>query len=1120
MFPFTLRKIWPALLAWLLLGLSLPTARAQVGFSLTPAQTTAKVGDTLTFNLYLQNGVGMDAFETNITLNPQILQFDVSSGSPFKSLFAGFDLALGNRVAGTNGNTLKIAYGTFNPAINNAGKTTLMGQFKARVIAPIPAGGADITLGAINIDPRLGSTVVNSNATNILTSVQGAHILSTITGSGIVSVNFSSNDGGPATTPMAPTEIAGVTSAANWNNSATLAPGHNGHYNDTGAPVPLVDSAGAATSITLDWQGSGNGWASGVADTPGDFRMMKGYLDTGSNTTTTVTVAGLSPSASYLVYVYDAPAETGRVGGYTIGSQTYYISTASIFSGTYIQSTSTSATAPGVGNYAVFSVSGQSSFTLAATPDQAVNGTRAVINGIQIVTQLFPTAPVLTATKANPNIYLSWSPIPGAASYIVKRSTSPNGSFTNFASGVTNPYYIDISVTPGVIYYYSIVAVNSLGASPMSNVANAATAFPVIGNGTGLAGIYYNGDAVDYAPESSSPIHTATDATINFHTGLPGLNFNPTAFDAEVPGNHFTAVWTGQFVAPYAQCYYFQIISDDGARLSLKTGANLDIIIDSSAYQPATTKNSAPITLTAGQVCDIKLEYFQGTGDATIQLLYAADPPPDRAIFEVIPQTQLYPIYPLAPTAANLTALGGKQSVTLNWAGGLYAATYNIYRGTTAGGESLTPIATNVTGTTYTNSGLANGTTYFYYIVASNNVGSGPHSNEASAIPINPVIGNGDGLYGTYYGGAAVDYSPETGTPIGFGLVPTINFNAGSNVGVANNPGPFPSNLPGAFYTAVWTGQLLAQSTASYVFQINSDDGSRLTLGGDPIVDNSFFQGATAQNSVALNLVAGQKYAIKMEYFQGSGGATAQLLYAIQGGAFQIIPQTQLFSNLTTLPAAITSLAAVPYNKSVHLYWSGVYAATTYKVYRGTTPGGEDPNFIAAGIAGTAYTDNTAVNGVKYYYIVKGMNALGNGPNSNEASATPLNVVSAVAYWRFEEGTAGMTVTPGEQLPDSTGNHNTLQTPDAGAAPSYAASVFGSPTNPVAPNLLSANFTAFPGNGFAARELNTGGAGGDLNTRAFNQITIEASFNAAGTGGFQTFLGREGASTRRNDVRR
>jgi len=92
---------------------------------------------------------------------------------------------------------------------------------------------------------------------------------------------------------------------------------------------------------------------------------------------------------------------------------------------------------------------------------------------------------------------------------------------------------------------------------------------------------------------------------------------------------------------------------------------------------------------------------------------------------------------PLAP--ANLTATAGNQSVTLNWQAAVNAVTYNVYRGSSSGGQSSTPVATGVTSTTFTDMGRINNVAYFYKVSAVNGAGIGPRSNEASATPQPPV---------------------------------------------------------------------------------------------------------------------------------------------------------------------------------------------------------------------------------------------------------------------------------------------------------------------------------------------------------------------------------------------
>jgi hypothetical protein len=93
---------------------------------------------------------------------------------------------------------------------------------------------------------------------------------------------------------------------------------------------------------------------------------------------------------------------------------------------------------------------------------------------------------------------------------------------------------------------------------------------------------------------------------------------------------------------------------------------------------------------------------------------------------------------PVAPTG--LTATAGSGQVALSWTASSGAASYNVYRGTAAGAESATPIATGITATAYTNTGLTNGTTYYYKVAAVNPAGTSPMSNEASAKPVSAAI--------------------------------------------------------------------------------------------------------------------------------------------------------------------------------------------------------------------------------------------------------------------------------------------------------------------------------------------------------------------------------------------
>lgn len=92
---------------------------------------------------------------------------------------------------------------------------------------------------------------------------------------------------------------------------------------------------------------------------------------------------------------------------------------------------------------------------------------------------------------------------------------------------------------------------------------------------------------------------------------------------------------------------------------------------------------------------------------------------------------------PAAPTG--LTATGGNAQVSLSWTPSSGASTYNVYRGTTAGAEGATPLTSGVSTASYTDSGVTNGTKYYYVVAAVNTYGTSAKSSEVSATPAAPT---------------------------------------------------------------------------------------------------------------------------------------------------------------------------------------------------------------------------------------------------------------------------------------------------------------------------------------------------------------------------------------------
>ena len=95
-----------------------------------------------------------------------------------------------------------------------------------------------------------------------------------------------------------------------------------------------------------------------------------------------------------------------------------------------------------------------------------------------------------------------------------------------------------------------------------------------------------------------------------------------------------------------------------------------------------------------------------------------------------------------APYAASglIATLGNNTNVNLSWTAGSGATSYNLYRAAEAGYEGTNPVVTGITGTTYTDTNLNSGATYYYQVVAVNGSGPTGYSPEthATTTGVNP----------------------------------------------------------------------------------------------------------------------------------------------------------------------------------------------------------------------------------------------------------------------------------------------------------------------------------------------------------------------------------------------
>jgi len=143
-----------------------------------------------------------------------------------------------------------------------------------------------------------------------------------------------------------------------------------------------------------------------------------------------------------------------------------------------------------------------------------------------------------------------------------------------------------------------------------------------------------------------------------------------------------------------------------------------------------------------------------------------------------------------------------------------------------------------------------------------------------------PANGNGSGLRGEYFASKTLTKSALTRVDA------NVDFSWGN---AAPN-----AALPADRFSVRWTGQVSPRFSGATTFYTVSDDGVRLWLNGQLLIDNWTDHGST-ENQASVTLSAGQKYDLKLEYYEATGGAIARLLWSSSCEPKQAVPSSQLF---------------------------------------------------------------------------------------------------------------------------------------------------------------------------------------------------------------------------------
>ena len=161
-------------------------------------------------------------------------------------------------------------------------------------------------------------------------------------------------------------------------------------------------------------------------------------------------------------------------------------------------------------------------------------------------------------------------------------------------------------------------------------------------------------------------------------------------------------------------------------------------------------------------------------------------------------------------------------------------------------------------------------------------------------------------------------------------------------------------------FSARWTGEVEAAFTETYTFYTRTDDGARLWINGQQLVDGWIEQGPT-EYSGEIDLVAGNTYSLVMEYYENGVGAVAELRWSSKSTPKQIIPQAALAPPIKANSPS-PSNGATDTKMTLILRWGAGDFATSHEVYFGT-----DANAVTnATKASPEYKDTKALGDENY----------------------------------------------------------------------------------------------------------------------------------------------------------
>jgi len=574
------------------------------------------------------------------------------------------------------------------------------------------------TLAASTTTPTVGSsvtltaTVAPATATGAVTFYSGTTSLGTGTvssGKATLATSFATTG-----TDSLTAVYAGSTTYATSTSSAvtvTVSPATKTATTTALAASTTTPTVGASVTLTATVT---------PATATGAVTFYSGTTSLGTGT--------LSSGVATLATSF-ATAGSDSLTAVYAGSTTYATSTSSAVAVTVSQATKTATTTALAASTTTPTVGASVTLTATVTPATATGavtfysgttslGTGTLSSGVATLATSFATTGTdsLTAVYAGSTTYATSTS--SAVTVTVSQATK-TATTTALAASTTTPTVgasvtLTATVAPatatGAVTFYS--GTTSLGTGTLSSgKATLATSFATAGSDS-LTAVYAG--STTYATSTSS----AVTVTVSPGTSSPtacNVVYTITQQGSGVFGatialdNTGTTAWTN---------WTLQWIFANGQTIqSLWNGVETQ----TGALVTVTNENYNGSIAAGGSVTNIGFNGNIVSGNA-VPTAFAVNG------YLCAPLSGAPPLAPTGPTATS-----GNQQIALTWTPSLTATSYLVKRSTTSGGP-YTTVGTSTT-TSYTDTGLTNGTVYYYVVAAVNTAGGGANSTQVFAEP-------------------------------------------------------------------------------------------------------------------------------------------------------------------------------------------------------------------------------------------------------------------------------------------------------------------------------------------------------------------------------------------------